>query len=339
MKNSILKKLVISAVLVLLVVFGVTVGAGFAKEPLKLNLPHADNIGDPLDRCCEYFAQIAEEVSGGNIQIKVFPAGQLGNHGELIEGCFLGSQPLVKVNLASTTHYGDFLTLMDLPFLFKNREHVAEVMSGPIGDELIEIYLKETGMRILSWFGSGFQGFYAKKPIKTLDDMKGMNMRVMDSPSRLDSMNAYGAQAVNIPWPEAYAAFQQGVADGGENAIPIIYGSKQHEVLPYFTESKHFYGLNVIVINEKYFQSLTNDQKNILIGVGKIVQPYGRIIFVKSEEELRVVMEKEGVTFFEIEPSEREKFREKVLPVWDKYANTPEKKDILKRIQEIGEKL
>jgi len=330
-KVSIICLLVFSLIIVGLI--SINVYAVNEEVPLKFKLPHADNIGDPLDKMLHWYANLVEEASFGDIQIEIYGGGQLGaTHAENMESCALGVHPLVKVNLAALAHYSDIVNALELPFLFKNREHVAETLSGPLGDKITEWVIEETGIRVLAWFGCGFQSFYTNKPIKNIEDIQGVNMRVMDSPARKDSMNSYGARAILIDWQEAYGAFQQGIADGGENAISLIYTSRQYEILPYISDSNHFYSVNVLVINEEYFQSLTAEQQNILTKAAELMESYGRKLFVREEKIYTEKLIEEGVNFVNLEPGALEDFKNCAKEVWKKYADTPQKKEIIETI-------
>jgi len=330
---------VFSFLLVLIFLLFGFISMGIAQEsaPLEMKLATIDSRDHPEQVGWEFFVDLVKKSSGGNIQIDILTDGQLGNAIELTEACALGStQNLAKVTLSSMTNFVDLLRILDLPFIWKNEEHLAEVMSGPIGDELAKIVLKESGIRVLCWTGSGFQGFYTNFPLKSLEDLQGKTMRVMDSQSRVAAMNAYGARAVTIAWPETYAAFQQGIADGGENSIPVVYSSKQHEVLPYYTISNHNYCVDLLIISEKYFQQLTNDQKNILLAAGALTEPYIRKSLAEYTEECKEIMVEQGAFFKEMKPDVRESFKEKIQPVWEEYLNTAQKREIMKKIQEIG---
>ena len=316
-------------------------GIGFAAESegqINLTLAHANNIGEPLDIMLHFFADVVREASFGEIKIEVIGGGQIVNTtAEAVESAYLGVNPLTFSNLPVLTQYSDTLSALDLPFLFKDRDHVAMHLSGPLGEKLTEWLLEESGkIRALNWHGAGFQGFYTTKPIRTIEDMKGITMRVMDSASRRDSMNAYGSMAVAIAFQEVYGAFQQGLIDGAENAISLVYTSKQWEVAPYYTVSNHFYSVNAIIINEDFFQTLTHDQQNILKAAAKITESYGRYLHIRQEQEDRRKMEEAGVTIIDLDPIEREKFKEAVLPVWEKYSVNPRQQEIIETITGVS---
>jgi len=327
--------------LLLILSFSMVMLPGFAEEndgQINLTLAHANNVNEPLDKMMHFFADVVKEASFGEIQIEVVGGGQIVNTtAEGVESAYLGVNPLTFANLPSLTQYSDTLSALDLPFLFKDRNHAAKHLSGPLGEKLTEWLLEDSGkLRALNWHGAGFQGFYTTKPVRTIDDITGMTMRVMDSVSRRDSMNSYGARAVAIAFQEVYGAFQQGLIEGAENNISLVYTSKQWEVAPYFTFSNHFYSVNAIIINEDFFQTLTPDQQNILKAAAELSESYGRYLHTEQEKEDRIKMEEGGVTIIEMDPKERERFKEAAFTVWEKYAEKPRQREIIETITGVS---
>jgi len=327
--------------LLLILSFSMVMLPGFAEEndgQINLTLAHANNVNEPLDKMMHFFADVVKEASFGEIQIEVVGGGQIVNTtAEGVESAYLGVNPLTFANLPSLTQYSDTLSALDLPFLFKDRNHAAKHLSGQLGEKLTEWLLEDSGkLRALNWHGAGFQGFYTTKPVRTIDDITGMTMRVMDSVSRRDSMNSYGARAVAIAFQEVYGAFQQGLIEGAENNISLVYTSKQWEVAPYFTFSNHFYSVNAIIINEDFFQTLTPDQQNILKAAAELSESYGRYLHTEQEKEDRIKMEEGGVTIIEMDPKERERFKEAAFTVWEKYAEKPRQREIIETITGVS---
>jgi len=327
--------------LLLILSFSMVMLPGFAEEndgQINLTLAHANNVNEPLDKMMHFFADVVKEASFGEIQIEVVGGGQIVNTtAEGVESAYLGVNPLTFANLPSLTQYSDTLSALDLPFLFKDRNHAAKHLSGPLGEKLTEWLLEDSGkLRALNWHGAGFQGFYTTKPVRTIDDITGMTMRVMDSVSRRDSMNSYGARAVAIAFQEVYGAFQQGLIEGAENNISLVYTSKQWEVAPYFTFSNHFYSVNAIIINEDFFQTLTPDQQNIFKAAAELSESYGRYLHTEQEKEDRIKMEEGGVTIIEMDPKERERFKEAAFTVWEKYAEKPRQREIIETITGVS---
>jgi len=149
----------------------------------------------------------------------------------------------------------------------------------------------------------------------------------------MNSMEAFGARVLNINWGEAYAAFQQGLAEGGENGIATIYDSSQYEVLPYITLSAHQVHNVALLINEKFFQTLSKPHQEILIAAGKLMASHSRYAQESKDEIGMREMKKRGVTFVELK--NRDEFIEAMKPVIEKFADTEAKVELVRKIKEI----
>ncbi|HEX2976892.1 MAG TPA: DctP family TRAP transporter solute-binding subunit [Bacteroidales bacterium] len=246
-----------------------------------------------------------EAATGGAVSVKLFPAGQLGGERELIEGVKLGTIQMAMVSAAIASYYKE-AQVLDIPYLFSSAPVAWKVMDGPFGKEMAADCLKKTGMRVLAYGETGFRNFTtSNKMIKSPADMKGLKIRVMESPVYVAMIKGLGAQPTPIAWPETYTALQQKVVDGQENPISVIAANKFFEVQKYLTIDGHSYGVDFIIINEKFFQSLPKDvqqdiklaainagwagrgnqQLNSAMGVG-ILQEKGMQIYKPNAREL-----------------------------------------------------
>jgi len=210
------------------------------------------------------FKNIVEAETGGEVSVKLFPSGQLGNERELVEGTKLGSIQMSMVSAPLAAFYKE-VQVLDIPYLFSSAPVAWKVMDGPFGKELADDCLKKTGMRILAYGETGFRNFTnSSRPIKSPADMKGMKIRVMESPVYVNMVKGLGAAPTPIPWTETYTALQQKVVDGQENPVSVIVMVKFHEVQKYLTLDGHTYGVDFILINDKFYQSLPKETQQIL---------------------------------------------------------------------------
>jgi len=328
------KLIKVNILIIFILVFFVAFTTGsYANEPITIRLPHVDTVEHPLQYSCMFFKEMVEKASGGEIRIEVYSGGALGQHVELTEAVQLGTEPMVTSVSGVMSSYYDALDMLNLAFMFKDRDQWEKFRIGPVGEELGKAFLEKTGIRVLAWIDGGVQHFYTNKPVYSMSDLKGMNMRTMESVARMNSMEAFGARVLNINWGEAYAAFQQGLADGGENGIATIYDSSQYEVLPYITLSAHQVHNVALLINEKFFQTLSKPHQEILIAAGKLMASHSRYAQESKDEIGMREMEKRGVTFVELK--NRDEFIEAMKPVIEKFADTEAKVELVRKIKEI----
>ncbi|HSV55769.1 MAG TPA: DctP family TRAP transporter solute-binding subunit, partial [Magnetospirillaceae bacterium] len=180
----------------------------------------------------------------------------------------------------------------DIPFLFPSAEVAWRVLDGPFGQRLSRMFVEQTGMRNLAFAEVGFRNMTNNvRPIRTPADMRGLRMRVMETPLYVTMMRALGATPTPIAWPEVYTALQTGVVDGQENPIPSILMGRLHEVQRFVTMTGHVYGVDWFAVNERFFRGLPEDLQYILVDSAQIATAVSRgvsqLITAQGLETLR----------------------------------------------------
>jgi TRAP-type transport system periplasmic protein len=244
--------------------------AGFSlasAAPVEIKLAHAD----PPDIFTSkkaagstIFKQLVEVETGGAVEVKLFPAGQLGGEREVAEGTKLGTIQMGMLSGPLANFYKE-AQVLDIPYLFSSYPVAWKVLDGWFGKEMAEDCLKKTGMRILAYDQVGFRNFTnSARPIKSPADLKGLKIRVMESPVYIALIKALGGSPTPISWTETYTSLQQKVVDGQENPVTSIKYAKLYEVQKYLTLDGHTYGVSFMLINEKFFQTLPKETQAII---------------------------------------------------------------------------
>lgn len=287
--------------------------ASALAAPVEIKFGHVD----PPDVCTSKkgaagaaFKNLVEAETGGAVEVKVFPAGQLGGERELIEATKLGTIQMCMVSAAIAGYYKE-AQVLDIPYLFSSAPIAWKVMDGWFGKEMAEDCLKKTGMRVLAYGETGFRNFTnSVRPIRSPADMKGLKIRVMESPVYINMVKALGAAPTPIAWPETYTALQQKVVDGQENPVSVILSVKFFEVQKYLTLDGHSYGVDFILINDKFFQTLSKETQQILrtsaINAGMIGRSIQQLNSALGVSQLR----DKGMEVYSPTPHERNLFRE-----------------------------
>jgi len=289
-------------------------------KPVKqeLRLAHGLTPGSPYDKGAHRFAELAEQYSRGEIKIKIFPSAQLGTEQVTAKMVQLGTLDMCLTAVNNSTMWYRPMDIYIMPFIFQNREHVNNVLFGPVGKKLEEEYLKASSMRILSWFEWGDRSIFNKvRPINKPEDLKGIKIRVPKNPVMVDTYNAIGATATAIDWGELYSALQQGLADGLEGPPQGMIDMKFYDFLKYYSYVNIFYGLADVYMNEKMFQSLSKENQQALIKAGREAGDYQRWISTVSHVDGLQRLTELGVAVNKIE--NRQPFIDAVQPVWTKY--------------------
>ena len=243
----------------------------------------------------EHFGKIVAENSGGEIEVQVFPASQLGSERDMVEGLQLGS---LEMTLTSTGPMGNFVPqvkLFNLPFLFKDRESCYRVLDGEIGTQIADRFTK-VGIRSLGWFENGFRNITnSKVAVENPSDMKGIKIRVMEDDVFILTMKALGASPLPMAFGELYTALEQKTVDAQENPLAVIYSSRFFEVQKYLAMTGHFYSPAVLLISEMTWKTLTPEQQKIVADAAAEARDYERELSLKADQELEAACKKEGM--------------------------------------------
>jgi len=308
-----MKKLGLMVLLVCIVLSG-AFGQGKVYE---LKLAHADPTDPAVSRKQAQaiaFASMVNSRSGGRINVKIFGGGALGAEREYIEGIKAGT---IEAGLASGP-VADFFppaAITDIPYLFPTSKVAWDVMDGAFGDKLRDMFLKQTGMRCLAFGEVGFRHFTnSVRPIKSPSDLKGMKIRVMETPVYVNMLRAAGANPTPIAWTETYTALQTHVVDGQENPIASIIMAKLYEVQKYITLDGHSYGVDWFIINEKFFQSLPPDLQYIVVDTAQTVAAVGRgFITLQNAQGLQTLIDA-GMQVYSPTDAEMQQFKKVMQP-------------------------
>ncbi|MBL3675230.1 TRAP transporter substrate-binding protein [Paracoccus sp. KCTC 42845] len=266
------------------------------------------------------FGEELERLSEGRLKIRPHYDNALGAEREVVEGIGLG---LIDMGITSTGPMGGFTNeflLFDLPYIFRDHEHAHAFLDSEHGETLAQRLEDAASVKILAWMENGFRyNTNSVRPIKTLEDMRGIKHRTQESSVQVDTWTALGANAAPMAWTEVFTALQQGVMESQENPIPTIYDVKFHEVQDYLNMTQHVYSPAPLMIGAQLFASLSPEDQAIMLEAAEIATPVQREASREMEERLVGELETLGmeVTYPDLAP-----FREAVQPVIAKWKDT-----------------
>lgn len=226
------------------------------------------------------FKSLVETASGGAIEVKLFPNGQLGKDNEVIQQVRDGIVESCISSAGGVAQHYPLVGVFDIPFAFPNIAVTNKVMSldSDFGKKFAADMDASTGLKTLAMIDSG--GFFAfsnsKRPIKTAEDMKGLRIRTMTLPTHQAMVNALGGQATPLPWAEVYTALQTGVADGQMNPIPVIAFAKFDEVQKYLSITNHVITPYVWFMNGEFYKKLKPEHRAIVDWASQVAAEAGR---------------------------------------------------------------
>jgi len=279
--------LLVASVMVL-----VMAGIAFAADkPIVIRLGHVGFTGSLFEKTSLYFEKIVEERTNGKVDVRVYGASQLGKDKEMMQSVRLGN---LEMSLPSTILPASFpiFSFQELPFLFKDRDHVERVFRGPVGYKLNEI-MGEKGLMTLGYWENGFRKITNNvRPINTPEDLKGIKLRVPKSPARVKLFKTLGANPTSMSFKEVFSALQQGVIDGQENPLAQIASGKFQEVQKYMSISNHVYTPGYPIMNVKFFEKLPKDIQYVLRVAGHDTGRYARATGETMDKELMDMLSK-----------------------------------------------
>lgn len=298
-------------------VLGLAYGTA-AHAQMTIKIGHTD-IQRPFDSphaaMSVVFKGVLEQVTGGKIQVNIFPASQLGKEREMMEAVKLGTMEAVIITEGTTVNFFPPMGVLGIPFLYPSIDVAWKVMDGPFGQELNETMRKQTGLRVVGTAAPGpFRNFGTNKPVQKVADLKGVRIRTMEHPAHQAMVRALGAAPTPLPFGELYSALKSGIVDGLELPYQAILNMKLNEVISHVIVDGHLFNQTFLIVSDKWFSSLPAEHQAAVLKAGAAAEKAGRglvqIWEAVGAEELR----SKGVKLYFPTASELKEFRERAQP-------------------------
>ena len=285
----------------------------------------------PTNQAVMHMGEELSKATGGKDTIKIFGDSSLGSEKDTVEQVKIGALDMVRVSSASFHGIVPESVIPSLPFLFRDIEHFRKTMYGPEGDKILAAFDK-AGFIGLALYESGARSVYAKKPIKTLADMKGVKIRVQPSDLMVSLVSAMGASPTPMPFAEVYTGLKTGLLDAAENNYPSYDEAKHFESAPVFSETMHVMTPEVLVFSKKVWDTLTKEEQVAIRKAAKDSVPFYVKLWEPKEKDAKAAVIKGGAKIVPAAEIDRKAFVEAEKPVWDKFATTPELKALVSDI-------
>ena len=307
--------------------------AGFAMSAQARVFRSADVHGDsfPTNMAVKFMGDELSKLTGGKDSIKVFGNSALGSEKDTVEQVKIGALDLVRVNTSAFHGIVPESMIPAFPFLFRDIEHFRKTMNGPQGEKILAAFDK-AGFVGLAFYESGARSMYAKKPIKSVADMKGLKVRVQPSDLWVSLISAMGASPAPMPFAEVYTGLKTGLIDAAENNYPSYEETKHFEAAPVFSETMHAMPPEVLVFSKKIWDTLTKEEQAAIRKAAKDSVPYYVKLWEAKEKDAKAAVIKGGAKIIPASDIDRKSFVEAEKPVWDKFATTPEMKGLVQEV-------
>jgi tripartite ATP-independent transporter DctP family solute receptor len=308
---------------------------GGRQDGLALRLGHDQPAGHPYDLAAARFARGVESASGGRIHVAVYPAAQLGDSPEQIEGLHLGTLDLA---LAAFSHASQFCTELGLfgaPYLFGSERHFAAVFDGQIGADLDRACGRRYGLRLLATLTSGDRVlFNGRRAVERGADLAGLKVRVMSGEADALTWQAFGAIPVPMPYSEVYSALQAGVIDGAENEPVSIVSNRFYETAPHVALTRHLVLPMGLFIGDRTLDRLSEADRTMVREQARQAAQWQRALMTdRNAAALADMQQRYGVRVSQLDTAE---LREKARPVQERVAEQLQLQDLLAKVRAAG---
>jgi len=346
--NKLFKKSsVLLSVFVFIASFWVT--TSFAKVIKLAHVDPANAFMSADHAAAVVFKSMVEAGTNGEIEVRIYAQSQLGNARDSMAMLKTGALEAFISPAGGLTTLFPLLGVIDTPFAIPNMSVAWDVYDGWFGDKLKKMILDKTGIRLLEVMDQG--GFFHftnnKRPVTKLADIKGIKFRTMTMPSHISFFRSMGATAIPIAWSELYTSLQTGVVDGQHNPFAPIQSAKLFEVQKYLTLSSHMWSTHWLLVNDKWFASLSAEQQKVVRNASIVAKTASRAItkiYESSEKGLPLIMKSMKVNA--LSSAAKDEFAAVTIPAMTEFIKetlgdegVALQKDFLKAIRESRQKL
>ena len=309
-------------------------GPASAQAKIVLKATDVHPLGYPTVEAVVRMGKKLETATDGRITIQVYPSMQLGGEKEMIEQAQVGALQLARVSVGPMGPIVPELNVFNLPFMFRDNAHMEKVIDGPIGDELLKKLTEHptAGLVGLCWMNAGSRNVYnSKYPIKSVDDLKGLKIRMMGNPVFVDTMNSLGGNGIAMGYDQLISALQTGVVDGAENNEPSYATGQHYRYAKYYSMTGHLIIPELLVFSKKAWAALPPEDQQLIMKIAKEAQQEQRVLWYEMEKKSMEQMKSAGAVINDI--GDRAAFQAAVKPVWHKYG--AQQSQLIQRIQDV----
>jgi tripartite ATP-independent transporter DctP family solute receptor len=302
--------------------------AAQATEFRSADVHNADDY--PTVAAVKHMSELLDKKSGGKHKIKVFNKGALGSEKETIDQVKIGALDITRVNISPMNAICPLTQVPTLPFLFDSVTQMRKVLDGPVGEEILKS-CEAFGFVGLAFYDSGARSIYSKKAVKSPADTKGMKIRVQQSDLWVSLVSAMGANATPMPIGEVYTGLKTGVIDAAENNIPSFDGFKHAEAVKFYSKTEHSMAPEILMMSKVVFDKLPAAEQAMVRAAAKESVAFQRQKWDEQEAKSLAAVKALGAEIVEVD---KKAFQALMGPVYDKFANTPDMKRLVKAAQD-----
>lgn len=307
-----------------------------AEEVFEYRVATIEGVGTPMNDAFEAYIDGLEECSDGRLQGENFPNSQLGGFIDLIDGNRQGTYEFTMGGFDVEGELAPGLSALSLGYVFRDTEHVEQVIEE-LQDEMSRRLDEATGVSVAAMGDEGWRTLFATRPVRNLEELQGLKIRVPEAEIPLGMWNAMGASATPVPFTEIYSALQTGVIEGGEGALAQIDANAFHEPAPHLTQTHHWYNIKPVRVNSAWLNSLPQELQDCVYDVGDEVFRDAREASRQDMDERIEKFEAQGVEVYD-EPEDIDEWAERAATYEEEYFERyPDAEEFIERVRAVGE--
>lgn len=304
-----------------------------AEDKIVIKIAYGNNVGEPNDKAVREWGRLMKEKSNGRVEFQYYPSSQLGSQKDVTEQLIIGSNVITISDGGFLMDYVPAFGVTYLPYIYDNKEQLYKLVDSELFKDLSK-QLEAKGLYIVhsKWI-YGDRNLMATKPVTKPEDLQGLKIRVPNIRLSTEMMNSMGAVATPMPLAEAYPALMQGVINGAENPIPVLYGGKTQEGAKYLMMTRHQVNLSSWIAGKKFIDKLPPEIVKMLKDTGEEAGRFLEKENAKADQEALDKMKAAGVQVIEVD---RAAFKAKMKDFPNKFSKEfpPEIMDrVMKAIQ------
>lgn len=304
--------------------FGLVFSLGFfsavdAADQIVLKLAHPNVPQHPMGEGYELFKSDLEKRSGGLFRVDIYDSSKYGNFDAVVQGLQMGMLQMGSDATNNLSVFNPQMMFLDMPFIVPSYEASDLITDGPIGKRLAAS-LEKNGILGLGYIEIGFRQVFANRPIRTLEDAKGLKIRATHSKAHIEILKSLGMNPTPVAWGEVYTALQQKTVDAIDIDLNLAWFNKFPEITKYVTLTRSFYSPHLVMISKVFWQKLTPEQQKWIQESFSVMQKFQRGKIRSNEAMILEKIKEMGGEIIELSPEERARWIEATATVAPKFA-------------------
>ncbi len=279
------------------------------------------------------FKALFEEKTGGKDTVDLFPNGQLGDEQNTVNNAALGTLDFSVLAINNVTPFSPTVGVLTLPYVIQSADDAKKLTTGEVGKELVENTIRDAGVRIVGWAYSGFRVLTnSKQPVRTLDDLKGLVIRVPKNEIMIATYQAWGINPTPMAWSETFTALQQRVVDGQDNPYITVSAMKFNEVQKYVTNIRYIFSLEPLIVSESVFQEQKPELQKAILDAGREATEYSFEYLQATEDKIKKDLAAKGMEIDDPANGEKDWIAKATDAVWPQFYDSIGGKDKLDKV-------